>query len=448
MTTILCRYARRGPLSAALLALCILALSAGCSDKAQEQKKKAQQAPPPLQVSVAPVIVQDVPIYIELVGQTSGSQDVAIRARIEGWLQGIHFKEGTEVRKGDLLYTIDPDPLLERVAAVEGQVATARAQVATANSQVAEASAQVAESEAQLARAQGDVDKFEPLVEIAAISRRDLDTAVAGRDASLQRVAAAKERVAAARGGVQAAEGQVAAAEAQLAAAKIQLGYTKVYSPLSGLIGKTMAQVGDLVGRPPLVDLNAISHLDPIHVEFSISEREYLELVQRVPKNQRSQKGGTSLELILADDTTYAEKGTINFADRQVDAATGTLLLQASFPNPDKLLRPGQFARVRGLVEMKRGALLIPQRAVQELQGQYQVYVVGPDNVAQVRPVTLGERVGSLWQAETGLESGDRVIVDGLQRVRPGAKVSPKESPPTAAAGDSSGGEAAPAKGQ
>ena len=338
---------------------------------------------------------------------------------------------------------------MERVAAVEGQVASARAQVATANSQVAEASAQVAESDAQLARAQGDVDKFEPLVKIAAISRRDLDTAVAERDAALQRVAAAKERVEAARGGVQAAEGQVAAAEAQLKSAKIQFGYTKVYSPLSGLIGKTQAQVGDLVGRPPLVDLNAISQLDPIHVEFSISEREYLELVKRIPESQRrQQKGDTNLELILSDGTTYSEKGSINFADRQVDSATGTLLLQAAFPNPDKLLRPGQFARVRGLVETKRGALLIPQRAVQEMQGQYQVYVVGADNVAQVRSVTLGERVGSLWQTETGLESGDRVIVDGLQRVRPGAPVAPQEAPPTAAAGDSSGAETAPGKGQ
>jgi len=240
----------------------------------------------------------------------------------------------------------------------------------------------------------------------------------------------------------------VTAAMAQLEAAKIQLGYTKVHAPLSGLIGKTQAQVGDLVGRPPLVDLNAISQLDPIHVEFSISEREYLELVKRIPESQRKQQGGTRLELILADGATYAEKGGINFADRQVDSATGTLLLQASFPNPDKLLRPGQFARVRGLVETKRGALLIPQRAVQELQGQYQVLVVGADNVAQVRSVTLGERVGALWQVEEGLEPGDRVIVDGLQRVRPGAPVAPQEAPPAAAAGDSSGAATAPGKGQ
>ncbi len=428
-------------------ALLVAALWLGGCGEQQEAKKQQPQAPPPPGVTVASVVQRDVPIYIELVGQTRGSQDVAIRARVEGWLEGIHFKEGSEVRKGALLYTIDPAPFQERVAAVEGQLASARAQVASATSQVAEATAQVAEAGAQLARAQGDVDKFEPLAKIAAISRRDLDTAVAERDAALQRVQAAKERVDAARGGVKAAEGQVTAAEAQLEAAKIQLGYTKVYAPLSGLIGKTLAYVGDLVGRPPLVDLNTISQLEPIHVEFSISEREYLELMQRIPAAERGQQNRGNLELILADGSVYPEKGSINFADRQVDPTTGTLLLQASFPNPTKLLRPGQFARVRGLVETKAGALLVPQRAVQELQGQYQVYVVGPDNVAQVRRVTLGERIDSLWLVEDGIEAGDRVIVEGIQRVRPGAPVQPTEAPPTGMEAPG-GAPAAPAKGQ
>lgn len=435
---------RREHVLAVVLTASSLALS-GCGEK-KSQEQRAQ--PPPPEVSVMEVIQRDVPIYVELVGQTRGSQDVEIRARIEGWLEGIHFQEGSEVQKGDLLYSIDPDPLLEQVAAAEGRLASARAQVASANSQVAEASAQVAEAEAQLARAQGDVDKFSPLAKIAAISRRDLDTAVAERDAALQRVRAAEERVEAARGGVKAAEGQVAAAKAQLEAAKIQLGYTKIYAPLSGLIGKTLAYVGDLVGRPPLVDLNTISQLEPIHVEFSISERELLDLMKRIPEDQRKQQRSQDLELILADGSVYPETGSINFADRQVDPATGTLLLQASFPNPDKLLRPGQFARVRGLVETKMGGLLIPQRAVQELQGQYQVFVVGEENVAQVRPVTLGERVESLWLVEKGLESGDRVVVEGIQRVRPGTPVAPRDVPPPDEAGEASGAEPTSDKGQ
>jgi membrane fusion protein (multidrug efflux system) len=299
----------------------------------------------------------------------------------------------------------------------------------------------VAEAGAQLAQTQGDVEKFEPLAKIAAISRRDLDTAVAERDAAQQRVEAAKDRVDAARGSVKAAEGQVAAAKAQLQSTKIQLGYTKVYAPLSGLIGKTQAYVGDLVGRAPLVDLNAISQLDPIHVEFSVSEREYLDLQRRRAAAHRERERESNLEMILADGMVYSEKGSINFADRQVDPATGTLLLQASFPNPKKLIRPGQFARVRGLVETKNGALLVPQRAAQELQGQYQLYVVGPDDTAQIRSVTLGERVGSLWLVEKGLEPGERVIVEGLQRVRPGAAVSPREVPPPAAPAEAGGDE-------
>ena len=380
-----------------------------------QEKQKAP--PPPPKVSVVEVIQEDVPIYMQFVGQTRGSQDVVVRARVEGFVEAIHFREGTEVEKGELLYTIESRLYREKVSQAEGQLATAEAQLAEARSRVAEA-------EAELARAQGDVTKFRPLAEIAAVSRRDLDTAVAERDA-------AKERLKAARENVRAAQGQVDAARALLEATRIELGYTTVHAPISGLIGKTKAQVGELVGRPPLVTLNTISELDPIYVEFSISEREYLEFTRRRNRDPRGADSRIELEMILADGSTHPYKGRANFADRQIDPATGTLLIQASFPNPDRVVRPGQFARVRALVETKKGALLVPQRAVQELQGQHQVFVVGPDNVAQVRPVTLGERVGNLWLVEKGLKPAERVIVEGIQRVRHGMTVSPAAGPPS-----------------
>lgn len=364
-------------------------------------------------------IQRDVPVYLELVGQTRGSEDVEVTARVEGWLQGMHFKEGSQVTKGALLYSIDPRPIQEEVAAVEGRLAAARAQVAAATSEVAKAQAGVGEAQAQLAGADGDVSKFKPLVEINAISRRDLDNAVARRDASRERLRAANEEVEAARGVVRAAQGQVDAAKAQVEFAKIKLGYTKVYAPVSGLIGQTKSQVGDLVGRPPNVVLNTVSNVNPIFVEFSMNEREYLELARRLGSGRTEASGrAANLELLLADGSTYPERGTINFANRQVDPTTGTLLVQASFPNPGRLLRPGQFARIRGVVETKRGALLVHQKAVQELQGQNQLFVVGPGDKVQVRNVKMGQRVGELWVVDEGLKPSERVVVEGLQRLK------------------------------
>jgi membrane fusion protein (multidrug efflux system) len=465
----------------------MLAASTGCGDK----EGATPAAPPPPEVQVAQVVQQDVPIYTEIVGQTRGAEDIEIPARVEGWLEGIHFKEGTEVKKGASLYTIDDDPIREHLAAAQGQLATARAQLAqslttvaetqgevaqarsqkaAAEADVARARAGVAEARAVLAVAEGDVVKFTPLAAIKAVAQRDLDTAVGRRDATLQqveagqqavrageegvrawdeRVKAMEKRVLTAEAGVVAAKGQVEAAEAQVESVHIRLGYTKIEAPVSGLIGKSLAQVGDLVGRAPLTVLNTISRIDPIFVEFALSERDYLRLVERLGHGGGRVEEQGGLDLTLADGKTHAHKGTVNFADREVDPATGTLLIQASFPNPEKVVRPGQFARIRGRVETKAGALLVPQRSVQELQGQYRVYVVGPDDVAQVRPVAVGERVGSLWIVEEGLQSGDRVIVEGLQRVRPGVRVLPREAPPESSQPTSGApASSAPPKGQ
>lgn len=404
------------------LLLVAAACLAGCG------KEKPPPPPPPPEVPVAAPVQRDVPVYVELVGQTRGSEDVEVPARVEGWLQGIHFREGSEVPKGALLYTIDPQPMLQEVASAEGRLAAARAQAASATSQVAAAQAQVGEAQAQLAGAEGDVSKFRPLAELKAISRRDLDNAVARRDAAKERLGAAKEVVEAARGAVRAAQGQVDAASAQVGLTKIRLGYTKVYAPISGLIGQTKAQVGDLVGRAPLIVLNTISTIDPIFVDFSLNERQYLEMARRLGGRQPGRT--TGLELLLADGSTYSERGSVNFANRQVDPSTGTLLIQASFPNPSKILRPGQFGRVRGVTEVKRGALLVPQKAVQELQGQHQLFVVGPGDRVAVRNVKMGQRTGELWVVDEGLGPGERVVLEGSERLKAGMRVVPRPALP------------------
>ena len=431
-----------------------VAVILGCEEK---EKQKAPPPPPPkVDVSVMAPIRRDVPVYLEVVGQTKGASDVEVRARVEGWIEGLHFREGSEVQKGALLYTIDPRPLQEKVAAAEGALASAQAQVAQARSQVSEMQAQVAEAaaraaanEAQLQRFQGDVDKYGPLVQINAISRRDLDNAVAQRDAAREQVKAAREgiqaaeqRARAAEGGVAAALGSVDAAKAQLRSAQINLGYTKVNALISGLIGKSKAVVGDFVAGA--VVLNTISILDPIHVEFSVDERQYLRLAKTV--GERTPGGASAgLELILADGSTHPQLGAINFADRQVDPTTGSLMLQASFPNPEKILRPGQFARVRGLVDTRQGALLVPQSAVQELQGQYQLFLVGSGDKVEVRNVKMGQRVGDLWVAEEGLKPDDRLIVEGLQRLRAGMDVVPKVVAPPPESGQPAAAPPAPA---
>lgn len=445
----------RRPIGRPLLLLGICAASvSGCG------KKEQPSAPPPKpEASVMQPVRQDVPVYVALVGQTLGSQDIEIRARTEGWIEALHFREGTEVRKGDLLYSIDPRPMQERVAAADANVAEARAQlsraqagVPAAEAQVAAALALVAEAEAALGKHEGDVRRYEPLVAIKAVSRQDLDTAVAQRDAARERVAANKQAVEVARKSVEAARGEVAAAQggvdaalANLESAKINLGYTKIYSPLAGLIGKTKYQVGDLVGQAGTAALNTVSAVNPIYVEFSLNEREYLNLSRRLEGAKSAGGKDGSLELILADGSVHPHRGSINFADRQVDPATGTLRLQASFPNPEKILRPGQFARIRGVVETKQGALLVPQNAVQELQGQYQVFVVGAGDKIEVRNAAMGQRVGELWVAEEGLKPDDRVIVEGLQRLRAGMEVVPKTASRTPEPAQPAAAPAAPA---
>jgi membrane fusion protein (multidrug efflux system) len=362
-------------------------------------KEKPFKMPPP-EVTVTPVIQRDTPITVEFVGQTKGYEDIDIRARVDGFLQSINFKEGSEVKQGALLYTIDPREYQEKVAQARGQLA--RAQTMLTNADI-------------------EVKRIRPLVAMFAVSQRDMDNAEARQGA---------------------AQGEVDAAKAHLAVQELNLSYTRMTSPINGIIGKTKAKVGEFVGLPPNpMILNTVSNVDPILVEFFLSETDYLWAV-KIYGAQRSEPPNKTLELelILADGSVFPHKGKVNFADREVDPKTGTILVQASFPNPEKIVRPGQFGRVRFVANVRKGALLLPQRAVQELQGSYQVWVVGPGNKAQIRPVKLGPKVGSLWVVEQGLTPGEQVILEGLTKVEPDMVVLPKPAKETS--------EVAPAAGQ
>ncbi len=350
-------------------------------------KKEEQAAAAPPEVQVVEVIQKDMPITKEWVGQTIGAVDVEIRARVSGWLTSIDFKEGTEVKQGALLYTIDDSELRQQVAEAQGRVAQART---------------------LLARAKSDVNRYRPLAEAGAVSQRDLESALAEEGAR---------------------QGEVDAAQASLNVAQINLGYSRVLAPINGLIGISAARVGDFVGRPPNpVILNTMSRIDSIHVRFSISEQEYLDIVRRVTAQERVEGGAkrTEFEMVLADGTTYPLKGRLVYLQRQVDASTGTLLLEASFPNPEKMMRPGQFAKVRAVFAEVKGAIVIPTRAVTELQGQYIIYAVGEGNKAQFRKVQLGPKLGGLQIIEQGVTPGERIVVEGVQKVRPDMIVAPK----------------------
>lgn len=399
-----------GSISKILLAV-VAALLAACSKPATPAAGTG--GPPPPKIPVVQVESRDVPIFLEAVGELVGSVDIDIRARVDGVLEGLHFEEGFKVAKGADLYTIDPKPYESRVREAEGKVA---------------------EATARFVRAEADLKRIRPLVEIEALSERTLDQAVGEFDAS---------------------KGLLQAAEASLENARIELGYTRITSPIDGLIGRTEAKVGEYVGRyPNPVVLNTVSKIDPINVEFSISEREYLTTARRVqagatdaPAAMKENAGDTALELYLSDGSLHPHRGVVELADRQINADTGTLLLEATFPNPARILRPGQFARVRAIIDTKENAAVIPQRCVRELQGIYQVFVISEDGKVDVRRVSPGTRFDDMWQIDEGVKPGEWVAIEGLQKLRPGMTVVPAAAAsrrggdgPGKAPGDSIGG--------
>ena len=368
---------RSTKLSRLALVCLFLAAGVGCS-------KEEAPPPPPPEVLVAEAVQKDVPIYIELVGSTLGSEDVEIRARVEGYLVSINFTEGAFVRKGQPLYKIDPQSFEAALNQAKGNLETAQAGLEKTNN---------------------DVARYEPLFARQAVSKQELDNALSAQ---------------------QAAKAQVDAYKAAVAQAQLNLGYTNITSPVDGVIGTTQRKIGSLVGRGESTLLNTVSQVNPILFRCSIAEAEYLRIARRNQQSGKPADKQANVELILADGTVFTHKGRLDAVERAVDPTTGTLTGQFIFPNPERLLRPGQYGKARFAIDVKEDAVLVPQLAVQERQGLYSVMVVKPDATVEQRTVKAGERVGNLWIIDSGVKPGEKVIVEGIQRVQPGMQVSAK----------------------
>jgi membrane fusion protein (multidrug efflux system) len=352
-------------------------------------KGETASAPPsPLpHVEVVEIIQKDVPIYSEWVGTADGSVNAHIRAQVGGYLLRRLYMEGGFVKKGDLLFELDPSKFKAALDQAQGDLAKAQA---------------------HLMKAKLDVERDTPLAKRGAVSQKELVDSIQSYEA---------------------AKGATAAAKAAVEQAKLNLGWTRITAPIDGVAGISKAQIGDLIDAN--TEVTSMSTLDPIRVYFPLSEHEYLRAAEKIRQGYKEQKegveyGGPQLELILDGEKVYPHKGQFFLVDRQVDVKTGTILVAALFPNPDNLLRPGQFGRVRAVTSIKENALLVPQRAVTELQGNYQVAVVTPDNKVDIRPVKVGQRTGKLWIIDQGLRQGERVVVEGLQKLKAGMTVSPK----------------------
>jgi RND family efflux transporter MFP subunit len=372
--------------SSSLMALISILVFSGCD--------KAAPPPPPSPptVEVTEVIQKDVPIHQEWVGTLDGMVNAVILAQVSGYLIKQNYQEGQMIKKGQLLYEIDPKTFQ---ANLDG------------------ARSNLARQEAILKTARLDLARVERLLPERAVSVRDRDNAV-GREAT--------------------AEAEVLTAKAAIDSAQLELGFSKIYSPIDGIAGISKAQLGNLVGPGSAnAQLTTISQLDPIKAYIPLSEQEYLQFARN--KQNEQQQGNQPLELILADGSVYPHPGKFFFADREVNVKTGTIQVAILFPNPGNLLRPGQYAKVRGVVKHKTNALLVPQRAVGEIQGRYMVAVVKPDNTVALKPVKAAETIGNLWIIDEGLQPGEKVIVEGIQKARPGVTVDPKPYVEAAATG-------------
>ena len=365
------------------------------------------QAPPPV-VEVAQVEQRDVPIYAEWIGTLNGQVNADVKAQVTGYLLRQNYKEGSYVRKGDLLFEIDPRPF-------QAALDRAKAELAQAEAQLALYQAQLATAEANELKSHLDVEKYGPLAKADAVSKQDFDNAVQTNFAN-------KAQVQASQAAIGAAKAQIQANQAAVEAATINLNFTRIVSPIDGIAGIAQAQMGDLVSASSGT-LTTISMLDPIRDYFSVSEQEYLTLRKQF---SGSNAGHWKLQLILVDGTTYSHPGEFYFADRQVNQNTGTIQLAALFGNPGNVLRPGQYGKIRAVMRVQRNALLIPQAAVTDQQGSYLVDVVGSDGKVAIRTVHVGERTGTLWVIQDGLKPGERVIVEGQQNLRPGMAVQAK----------------------
>jgi membrane fusion protein, multidrug efflux system len=390
----------------------------------RSKSKGAGQPAAPVEVEVARVEQQTVPIYSEWIGTLDGIVNAEIKSQVTGYILNKDYTEGTYVKKGQLLFEIDPRPFQAVLDQAKGDLAKANGQLEQANSQLLQAKAQVAQAQANQVKTRLDVQRYTPLVKAQAATQQDLDNAVQANEAAIAQVKAVEAGVQTASANIGSARASVQAAEAGVKSAELNLGFTKITSLIDGVAGVATVQVGNLVtpNNPNSPPLTVVSTVDPIRVWFSASEQEYLSnVVNRERFEQQPQ-----LELMLSDGTVYPHKGKFYVADRNVDVKTGAIKLAATFPNPGNVLRPGQYGRVRAVTSLKQNALLVPQRSVTELQGSYRVAVVDSDNKVTIRSVKVGQKVGSMWIIEEGLQPGENVVAEGIQRIRPDQVVSPK----------------------
>ena len=369
----------RTPYFFMMLCVFVAIVMPGCG-----KEKKTER--PATVVEVADVVQKDVPIFAEWVGTLDGMVNATIRAQVQGYLIKQNYKEGDVVKKGQVLFEIDPR---------------------TFQAALDQAVGELTRTEARWNQTKANLARIKPLAAQNAVSQKDLDDAIAAEQSS---------------------QASVQSAKAAFDKATLDLGFTKLTSPIDGIAGIAKAQIGNLVGPGQIEELTTVSTVNPIKAYVSISEQEYM----NTQDSSKKQTGKTPLELILADGSVFPKKGEVAFADRQIDVRTGTIRVATVFPNPNNLLRPGQFARIRAQMGLKKNALLIPQRAVTEVQGRYLVAAVGPDNKVAIKQVKAAERYGQLWVIDEGLKTGDKVVAEGIQKVKDGMVVSPKPYEPEA----------------
>jgi membrane fusion protein (multidrug efflux system) len=398
------RFDRFVPTSIPARAALVLALlaAAGCG------KKEAPKAAPAPEVTVTDVVQKDVAVGGELTGTLRGFEDIEIRARVEGYLKSVDYKEGTELKKGALLFTIDDQPYRAKLAEAKGELAR---------------------TQSALAKAEMDVKRYRPLAEQRAISQAELDNAVAAE---------------------RSARAQVDAQKASVEKASLDLGYCRITSPIDGLAGQAQRKVGDLVGKGEPTLLTTISSIDPVRVSVNIPEALYLKYASALPSGDNTIPAAPTEKrpgaaLVLSDGSTYPERGYIVLVDRAVDPQTGTLRADLAFKNPKRFLRPGMYGKVKYDAERRAGALLVPQRAVQEIQGQYSVVVVDAESKAAARTVKVGPRIGSLWIIEEGVKPGEKVIVEGAAKAKDGMVVKATAAAPEPLPGEAPAPATAPA---
>jgi membrane fusion protein (multidrug efflux system) len=404
-------------------------------------KKPAPTAPAPLQVDVVQVQQQDVPIYSEWIGTTDGMVNADIRAQVSGYILRKDYTEGALVKQGQLLFEIDPRPLQAVLNQAKGDLAKSEGlleqtitQLDQAEAQLAQAQNQLTQAEANQRQTQLNVNKYGPLLEQKAVTQQDFDNADQANNVAKAQIDVAKSQirgaaaaVGTAKSAIVAAKAQVQSSQAAVRTAELNLGFTRIVSPIDGIVGIALAQVGDLV-NPTSGILTTVSTVDPIKVYFTLSEQDYLAYVKRNPTAAELTAAQKQLELqlFLADGSAYPHAGKFYIADRQVDPTTGAIRMAGLFPNSENVLRPGQYGRVRAVTSTQNGALLVPQRSVSQLQGMYRVAVVGSDNKVMMRTVTPGPTVGQMWVIQNGLKAGETVMVDGTQKVNTGTTVAPR----------------------